>query len=294
MDANFEYYKVFYYCAHAGNITTAAKMLCLTQPTVTKTIQNLEAQLGCTLFYRSKKGIDLTEKGQLLYDRIGPACELMFLAGDELEATKSEQTGVVCIGVCELTYRLWLRPRLQRFCGLYPKIRIKVNYLPHRAFQEKLANRELDFAILNTPLQLADSMESLEVAEFQDIIVCGRKYQHLTTTTQSLGTLVNYPIVMMAEEFSSYSYFEDQFSARGLKLEPMLQLPTLSLVRDAVEQNLGISSLPYELARDGLEAGRFLRIYLQEELPKRSISIVTNRMHPLGVAANTFLAELGN
>ena len=64
MDANFEYYKVFYYCAHAGNITTAAKMLCLTQPTVTKTIQNLEAQLGCTLFYRSKKGIDLTENAE--------------------------------------------------------------------------------------------------------------------------------------------------------------------------------------------------------------------------------------
>ena len=42
MKTNFEYYKVFYFCARSGNLTSAAKALFLTQPTVTKTIQNLE------------------------------------------------------------------------------------------------------------------------------------------------------------------------------------------------------------------------------------------------------------
>ena len=42
---NFEYYKVFYYVARYGNITTAAKALFLSQSTVSRMIQNLEHDL---------------------------------------------------------------------------------------------------------------------------------------------------------------------------------------------------------------------------------------------------------
>ena len=56
MEISFDYYKVFYEVARSHSITLAASHLCLTQPTVTKYIQNLEAALGCQLFVRSQKG----------------------------------------------------------------------------------------------------------------------------------------------------------------------------------------------------------------------------------------------
>ncbi len=70
MSANFEYYKVFYYVAKFRNITTAARELSLTQPSVTKAIQNLETQLDCRLFTRSKRGVTLTTEGEMIYQRI--------------------------------------------------------------------------------------------------------------------------------------------------------------------------------------------------------------------------------
>lgn len=63
MDISFDYYKVFYEVARCQNITQAALNLCLTQPTVTKYIHNLEDMLQCKLFNRSQKGVTLTEKG---------------------------------------------------------------------------------------------------------------------------------------------------------------------------------------------------------------------------------------
>ena len=46
MNASFDYYKVFYYVAKYSNFTKAASVLLSSQPSVTRSIQNLESELG--------------------------------------------------------------------------------------------------------------------------------------------------------------------------------------------------------------------------------------------------------
>ena len=60
MNLNFDYYKVFYYVSKYGSLTRAAHVLMTSQPAVTRTIHNLENELGCRLFIRSKTGVELT------------------------------------------------------------------------------------------------------------------------------------------------------------------------------------------------------------------------------------------
>ena len=74
MGINFELYKTFYYVARYRNITHAAKALFQTQPTVSRCIAQLEAQLGCTLFVRSQKGVSLTPEAEVLYRHVATAC----------------------------------------------------------------------------------------------------------------------------------------------------------------------------------------------------------------------------
>ncbi len=52
MSASFDYYRTFYYVAKYKNFTRAATMLLSSQPSVTRSIQNLESELGCRLFIR--------------------------------------------------------------------------------------------------------------------------------------------------------------------------------------------------------------------------------------------------
>ena len=56
---NLELYKTFYYVAKAGSITAAAQQLSLTQPAVSQSMKQLEAQLNVSLFQRTAKGIRL-------------------------------------------------------------------------------------------------------------------------------------------------------------------------------------------------------------------------------------------
>ena len=68
MNFNFEYYKVFYYVAKYGSLTRAASVLMTSQPAVTRTIRNLENDLSCRLFIRSKSGVELTPEGKVFYE----------------------------------------------------------------------------------------------------------------------------------------------------------------------------------------------------------------------------------
>ena len=64
MYISYDYYRVFYYVAKYGNITQAAKLMLNSQPNLTRTIKNLESELGCALFSRSNQGMKLTPRGQ--------------------------------------------------------------------------------------------------------------------------------------------------------------------------------------------------------------------------------------
>ena len=60
MLTSLDYYRIFYYVAKYRNFTRAADVLLTSQPTVTRTIKNLESDLGCRLFIRGKRGVTLT------------------------------------------------------------------------------------------------------------------------------------------------------------------------------------------------------------------------------------------
>jgi DNA-binding transcriptional LysR family regulator len=61
--------RAFLAVARAGNLTTAADLVGLTQPALTKTIRRIEAELGARLFERSSKGMALTEVGEIFLAR---------------------------------------------------------------------------------------------------------------------------------------------------------------------------------------------------------------------------------
>lgn len=67
---DFELYRIFVVVAEEESITKASERLNISQPAVTKYIKNLENQLSLKLFIRKSKGLELTEIGKELYNRV--------------------------------------------------------------------------------------------------------------------------------------------------------------------------------------------------------------------------------
>ena len=70
MNVNYESYKIFYHVAVNESISKASQKLLISQPAVTWHLKNLEANLGVTLFTRTKRGVKLTDEGSVFFEYI--------------------------------------------------------------------------------------------------------------------------------------------------------------------------------------------------------------------------------
>lgn len=108
----------------AGNLTTAAQRLRLTQPGVSYQIRRIEEELGVQLLSRHHRGVDLTPEGQRLYELASRhVAEIDQLAKD---MRHSHGKPTIRLHTDYAFSSLWLMPRMPDFRCLHPEINIQI------------------------------------------------------------------------------------------------------------------------------------------------------------------------
>ncbi|WP_158584490.1 LysR family transcriptional regulator [Lachnotalea sp. AF33-28] len=292
MSVNFDHYKIFYYVAKYQNITFAADLLFLSQPTVSRCIQNLEAETGCRLFDRSKKGVSLTPEGRILYQYVSRACDQLFAAEKELESYRSMSEGNIRIGSSEMTMHNFLLPCLERFHSEYPGVKLQIStYTTPRAL-EALKEGMIDFAVITSPMSAESRFTVQNLSCFQDIAVAGTQFKELEGRPVSLQELTGYPMICLESFTSTRQFLNHFFSTCGCLLSPDVELATTDLVVPVVKRNLGIGFVPEGFAAEELARGNIFKIDLREQIPSRYICAVTDHTRPQSEAGRRFLDML--
>ena len=90
----FDYYRIFYYVAKYKSFSKAAKFLHNNQPNITRCMNIMESELGCTLFIRSHRGIKLTPEGEIwnCYDRSKRNCTSFIFVAEIREVSQTLST----------------------------------------------------------------------------------------------------------------------------------------------------------------------------------------------------------
>lgn len=146
--------KYFLAVVREENITKAAEILHVTQPTLSRQLAKMEEDLGVQLLLRGKNGITLTEEGMLLRRR---AEEIVLLA-DKTERELTEHgemiEGEVSIGCGELESVKLLPELLRSFRSNYPKILFDIHTGNADSIKQRLDNGILDMGILLEPVSI--------------------------------------------------------------------------------------------------------------------------------------------
>lgn len=147
--------RYFLVVAREENITRAAKLLHITQPTLSRQIMQLEEEFGVTLFRRSKHSIVLTEEGLMLRRR---AQEFMDLAEKtEREITRKDEviSGEISIGCGETVSLEFVTHVMKQFQQRYPEVQFALYTGIANDVKERIEGGLLDFGILIEPVDIS-------------------------------------------------------------------------------------------------------------------------------------------
>ena len=103
-----DYYRIFYYVAQYKSFSKAAEVMGNNQPNITRCKNILENELGCKLFIRSNRGVQLTVEGERLHNHVSITMEQLVAGENELLKEKGLESGLVNIGASETALRLIL------------------------------------------------------------------------------------------------------------------------------------------------------------------------------------------
>ncbi|MBL0941937.1 MAG: LysR family transcriptional regulator [Alphaproteobacteria bacterium] len=118
--------RVFYEVAKAGSITHASKVVNISQPALSRTIQMLEHQLKAKLFERVPRGVSLTKDGKLLYEHVIRMQAEADLALKVIQGKDAEAKGKLRIATTHSISYSWLVYFLPGFLKKHPLINLSI------------------------------------------------------------------------------------------------------------------------------------------------------------------------
>ena len=275
--------------AREENITKAADILHITQPTLSRQLTKLEEDLGVQLFTRGKKGINLTDEGVLFRRRAGEITELAEKAERELAEAENLLDGEVSIG-CGESESVKLIPQMfMPFKDKYPGVRLNIYTGNADQIKNRVDNGLDDLGILLEPVDI-DKYNFLRLDIPEKWILLMRADDPLTEkeyiTLQDLSTL---PIIFPRRQ-SVINEVESWFggNSKSLNIVAYSNLSTNASV--LVEYGLGYAlviegSIPY------LDKTKITYRYIYPEKKTHSV-IVWKKYQPFSLTVKKFLEHI--
>ena len=154
---NLRVLKSFLVVCQTGNITKAADALHISQPALSRQMQDLEEEVGTPLLVRGKRQVSLTAAGLHYQMRVRELLALSENAAREAKeaAGKGELTGQVRIGVVESRAMALLAREISRWQKEHPRVQFNVYSGNGDAIGSKLDRGELDYGIVIEPVEVA-------------------------------------------------------------------------------------------------------------------------------------------
>lgn len=287
--------KYFLAVAREGSITKAANSLHLTQPTLSRQLQDLEKELGQKLLTRGKYKVSLTPEGMLLRKRAEEIVEMVDKTASEFQSIKEVISGDIYIGCGETDSMKYLADIMKEFQTDYPDVKFHIYSGNAEDVIEKLDKGLLDFGVLIQPIDLS-KYDNISFPEKDTWGVVMRKDSPLAQKEViKVEDLVNVPILVsrqMSPKYSKESGFLDWF---GDKFDDLKIAATYNLFYNAaimVKAGMGSAVTLDKLANTSKESELCFRA-LSPKL-ESGLDIVWGKYQIFSPAAKLFLAKLND
>lgn len=285
--------KYFLAVAETGSITKASNILHVSQPAISRQMQDLEHELGKQLFIRGKSNITLTNEGILFKQRAEEIIDIVNKTEQEFKDIDKQMAGNIYIGSGETHGISSIVKIMKNIQNKYPDIKYHIQSGDSADIIEKLDKGILDFGLLIQPVDVSKyNYLTLKEKDIWGLLML--KTNPLAKKEYIyLDDLINIPLVT-SRQLSKYitknkkfkNYFKDKFDKINI-------IATVNLVYNGsiiVKEEMGCAFTLDKLVYTGVDSPfTFIPLYpvLESEL-----ILVWKKNHTLSKAADMFLDNI--
>lgn len=289
MSVNLELYRVFSAVVRAGSISQAARNLYLSQPAVTQAIKLLEKELGGPLFFRNARGVLLTQEGELLYNYVQRALDILRAGEGHFQEMLNLERGVIRIGAGDSICKHYLLPYLDRFHVEYPNLEIHVTNRTTTETLPLLKSGEVDICFVNLPIADDPQLSVTECKPLHDCFIAGPKYYERLPQIHTLKDLSAHPVLLLERASNTRRQLDEHLEKLGVTLRTAVELGSLDLLVEFARIGLGFACVIEEFIQRELSEDIIRKVPLREPLPTRAIGLIHLSAIPVPHAAKQFM-----
>lgn len=266
-----------------GNISAAAKKLHISQPPLSSQIHNLEDELGCVLFERGARKIQLTEAGNILYKRAAALISMTDTVKREIMDYSSGMKGVLRLGVVSSVSNTALDTWLKPFHDAYPGVRYELSEANTYDTVDMLRSNLLDMAFVRTPFSSLN-MDMVPLKREKMYAVGSRKFFENTESPVSLEYLSKVPLIVYKRWVK---IFNEIFQDRGVSPDIVCLNEDARTTAVWAEKGIGIGIIP-KSALGMLRNDDIITLEIDDERMSSEIYLISHKNSYHSLIASEF------
>ncbi len=236
--------RIFIAVYQKESITEAAEELNMTQPTVTRAIQELEEHYSVRLFERIHRRLYRSEAGRKLYRQavhVVSAVEQI-----EKEMAAGDENGLIRIGAGTTLGCILLPEVMAAYQQAHPQAPLHSFVTDRSRLQEMLMHNEIDFALMEGAPE-DGTLKKIPIGRDRMVLILPRGHELCGRESIAVQDLASQKVVISTVGSASRDFLEQLFALHGMRLSPVVESESIPAIICAVRQGIGISLVPERL-----------------------------------------------
>jgi DNA-binding transcriptional LysR family regulator len=259
--------QAFISVVESGSFSESARRLGLSQPSVSRQINALEAQLGVRLLQRTTRSLSLTEAGQIYYDKARLIQRAVTEASQAISGFKDSPSGLLRISAPHTWTEAKIAPYLGEFLSIYPEISLDLRC--NDSIQDMVEER-LDL-VIRVGRATDSSYIAIPFSKVKMVLCASAEYLNKNGQPKTLADLNNHNFIIF-DKFDKF-IFNNGSEQQQISVSGSLVMNSVAAIISAVGQNIGLSLLPDLLIQQELAQGKFVKVMPEYQVEIKGLAV---------------------
>ncbi len=260
---NLYHLKTFYHTAKHRSFTKAADELCITQPAVTRQIQELQSTYDLTLFNRVGKKIILTDAGEALYSLAEKIFELETQVEESIRDFQQQKSGKISIVTTETFGAFYLPGVVIEFNRKFPDIYVSVLTLTDTYVIDSISRLTNDLGFISKEISHPKIVVK-EILKENIVLVTNPENPLAKYNDLEPSALNNLPIIMPEVGCGSRKVISDFKKRHNIRFNVVCEFSNNESIKALVRDGIGITLISKNVVKNDIKRGDLVAINVND------------------------------